>query len=88
VLVVSDANLRRYGIPTSALASAMAAPATGGTNGKVSTHCVLIGQLGREAERLVEALPPGRAHLCMKTEEMVGVFRDVLRQEIEAGGRQ
>lgn len=45
VIIFSDANLRRYGIPPSALAKSLI------SNPRVNAFIIFIGSLGNEAER-------------------------------------
>ena len=45
VVIFSDANLRRYGIPPSAMANAVM------SNPQINAFVIFIGSLGNEAER-------------------------------------
>ena len=45
VVIFSDANLNRYGIPSSAVANALM------SNPRVNAYIIFIGSLGNEAER-------------------------------------
>ncbi|CAE7947449.1 unnamed protein product [Symbiodinium sp. KB8] len=80
VIVVSDANLRRYGIQPQSLARALSAHVADG----VDAHYVAIAQFGREGEALAEALPRGRGHVCEDPRELPGVLRRVLMQRADA----
>lgn len=61
VFLVSDANLRRYGIQTRDLALAMS------PSGEKTTqvHTIFIASIGDEAVRLQNELPLGRGHVCL-----------------------
>jgi len=60
VFLVSDANLRRYGITTRELAEAMTPQGT-----KAAVHCIFIASFGDEAVRLQQELPLGKGHVCL-----------------------
>lgn len=74
VIVVSDANFRRYGISTKMLTAAMT------KDPRVQVHLVLIASLGDEAEKTARALPDGQCHVCdgSSSTDLVGVFKDIL----------
>ena len=74
VCVVSDANLRRYGIAPSELAKAMNASPL------VKTFVVFIASVRDEAEELVRELPFGRAKVCLETSDLPHVMRDILAE--------
>ena len=74
VVVLSDANLQRYGITATALRMAM------DRDPRVATYVLFIGSLGEQAQRLVEQLPVGRAFLCMDPSTLPGVFQHILAQ--------
>ncbi|KAG5885894.1 hypothetical protein JTB14_019153 [Gonioctena quinquepunctata] len=61
LVVLSDANLQRYGIPPAKLAQAMS------SKSNVSSYAVFIGSLGDQAQKLTERLPAGRAFICNDT---------------------
>ncbi|KAI9184411.1 hypothetical protein H9P43_003464 [Blastocladiella emersonii ATCC 22665] len=69
VIVISDANLRRYDIAPRSVARALT---IGGND--VHAAMVLIGTLGREAEELKRALPPGKAFLAETTQHLPTVL--------------
>lgn len=74
VLVVSDANFRRYGISTKRLSQVMK------RDPRVQVHLILIASLGDEAEKTAAALPDGQCHVCdgSSSTDMVGVFKNIL----------
>ncbi|KAH9251039.1 hypothetical protein BASA81_011099 [Batrachochytrium salamandrivorans] len=71
VIVVSDANLRRYGIAPSELAKEM-------KSAKVKTHVVFIASVRDEAEVWARELPLGRAKVCLETSDLPHIMRDIL----------
>jgi hypothetical protein len=74
VIVVSDANFRRYGISSKRLTQAMT------RDPRVQVHLVLIASLGDEASKTARALPDGQCHVCdgSSDEDLVGVFKNIL----------
>jgi hypothetical protein len=64
VILVSDANLARYGIPTSAVAKAL------NSNPEVQAAVIFVGSLGVEAQRIVKDLPVGKAFVAMETTQV------------------
>lgn len=78
VIAISDANLERYGIHPRELAKIMEA---GGQNG-VKAHCIFIASLGKEAEEIKRVLPVGRGHVCMQTNELPRVVRNILSTQV------
>ena len=72
VFVLSDANLERYGIRPSAFADALT------SHPKVNAHACFLASLGGAAERLKDALPPGKASVCLDASELPNAFRSML----------
>jgi len=72
VFVLSDANLERYGIRPADFASALTA------HPKVNAHACFLASLGGAAERLTNALPPGKASVCLDASELPTAFRALL----------
>lgn len=72
VIVVSDANLRRYGIPASELGRRLIA------SPDVEAHALFIASFGEEAQRLKRELPPGRGHVLLDMSQLPNVFREIL----------
>ena len=72
VFVLSDANLERYGIRPSDLAKELTA------HPKVNAHACFLASLGGAAERLKEALPPGKASVCLDAADLPTAFRSLL----------
>jgi hypothetical protein len=78
VIAISDANLRRYGIPPRHLAKIL----DDGNAHNVKAYCVFIGTLGDEADELKRELPVGRGHVCMQTSELPRIIRNVLTTNV------
>jgi len=78
VVVVSDANLRRYGISGSELGDRLV------KDPKVNAHAILIGSFGNQAEILKKELPPDRGHIVNDTGQLPTLFRDILLNTLAA----
>jgi nanoRNase/pAp phosphatase (c-di-AMP/oligoRNAs hydrolase) len=76
VIVISDANLKRYGIAPSALAKEM------NKVDNVKTHVVFIASVREEAEVWAKELPLGRAKVCLETSDLPHVVRDILTDSV------
>nr|XP_023019766.1 von Willebrand factor A domain-containing protein 8-like [Leptinotarsa decemlineata] len=76
LVVLSDANLQRYGIPPAKLAQAMSAKPN------VSSYAVFIGSLGDQAERLTQRLPAGRAFICNDTSELPQILKQIFSSSV------
>jgi len=76
VFLVSDANLRRYGIRTQDLAAAMR---PGGTN-TTHAHSIFIASIGDEAARLQKELPLGLAHVCLDPTRLPATFKQIFAE--------
>ena len=63
VLVVSDANLKRYRIEPEEVSSLL-------RQKDVHAHLILIGSLGEEADKLASAIPNGRAQVCFDSGDL------------------
>ena len=79
VFIVSDANLARYGIPATALASAVDDE---GGEGGVKPFVVMLASFGDEADEVMDAVGVGSAFLCEEPGEVVDVFRQVVRSTL------
>ena len=78
VFVVSDANLRRYGIPVSALAKAAT------SHPDVRTYSIFIASMGDEAQRTVDGMPPGTAFAALDTEKLPSIFQRIFASHFSA----
>ncbi|KAJ3411077.1 hypothetical protein HDV05_002776 [Chytridiales sp. JEL 0842] len=74
VILLSDANLARYGIRPSSITGVLQKGEGKGVLGVV----VFIGSLGREAEVLARELPVGKGFVCMQTSEVPRVIGGIL----------
>jgi len=72
VFVVSDANLRRYGIPPQALGAHLV------SDPKVKAYAIFIASLGEEAERIKRELPMGKGFVVFDTADLPNMFREIL----------
>lgn len=71
VLVVSDANLDRYGIRPARIGELLAA------DPRVKAHAIFIASLADEAERIKRQLPAGRGHVCLDTADLPRTFQQI-----------
>ncbi|KAI8437077.1 hypothetical protein MSG28_010437 [Choristoneura fumiferana] len=71
VLILSDANLRRYGIPPEQLGSILT------SDPRVQAHVIFIGSLGDEANSLLRSLPVGHAHVCMDVASLPHIMQQI-----------
>ncbi|CAH0553600.1 unnamed protein product [Brassicogethes aeneus] len=76
LVVLSDANLQRYGIPPSQLAAALTAKPN------VSAYVVFIGSLGDQAERITQKMPAGRAFICSDTSELPHILKQIFTSSV------
>lgn len=71
VIVLSDANLERYGIEPSKFAQVLT------TNSQVNAFAIFIGSLGDQADRLQRTLPAGRSFIAMDTKEIPQILQQI-----------
>ncbi|KAM4700318.1 von Willebrand factor A domain-containing protein 8 [Discoglossus pictus] len=71
VIVLSDANLERYGIPASRFAQALT------VNPQVNAFAIFIGSLGDQADRLQRTLPAGRSFVAMDTKQIPQILQQI-----------
>eukprot|EP00040_Diaphanoeca_grandis_P037065 m.239589 g.239589 ORF g.239589 m.239589 type:complete len:1870 (-) comp33748_c0_seq3:356-5965(-) len=71
VIVLSDANLDRYGIHPRHLGNALV------KENNTKAFCIMIGSLGDQATRLKENLPAGRGFVCMDMEELPKILKRI-----------
>ncbi|XP_045461527.1 von Willebrand factor A domain-containing protein 8 [Harmonia axyridis] len=76
LVVLSDANLQRYGIPASKLASTLT------SSPKVSAYAIFIGSLGNQAEMLTEKLPVGRSFICTDVSELPHILKQIFSSSL------
>ncbi|KAJ3011525.1 UNVERIFIED_CONTAM: hypothetical protein HDU68_001637, partial [Siphonaria sp. JEL0065] len=73
VIILSDANLKRYGISAHELSGILE------SDGRVQAAIVFIGSLGNEATNLVKQLPCGKAFLAMDTSKVPGIMKEMFQ---------
>ncbi|XP_030642749.1 von Willebrand factor A domain-containing protein 8 [Chanos chanos] len=71
VVVLSDANLERYGISPDRFARALT------SNPQVNAFAIFIGSLGDQAERLQRTLPAGRSFVAMDTKQIPQILQQI-----------
>lgn len=71
VFAVSDANWKRYGIHPRDITEALMG------NAKVHAFIIFIASFGEEAEGLQPLLPVGRSFLCLDTDKLPSIFRQM-----------
>ncbi|KAJ3023473.1 hypothetical protein HKX48_002900 [Thoreauomyces humboldtii] len=72
VLVMSDANLKRYGIQPATLGKIIE------TDPRVNCAMLFIGSFGEEAAMLTRTLPPGKAFVALRTPDIPKILREIL----------
>lgn len=76
VVVLSDANLQRYGISPTKLANTLMAQE------KVSAYAIFIGGLGDQAERLTKSLPAGRGFICTDLSKLPQILKQIFSSSV------
>ncbi|VDO95662.1 unnamed protein product [Heligmosomoides polygyrus] len=71
VVLISDANLDRYGISPKDLVKIM------NKDDSVSSFIILIGSLGLQAQRLQSSLPVGKAFVCENTADLPKIMQNI-----------
>ncbi|XP_041921214.1 von Willebrand factor A domain-containing protein 8 isoform X1 [Alosa sapidissima] len=71
VVVLSDANLERYGISPDRFARILT------INPQINAFAVFIGSLGDQAERLQRMLPSGRSFVAMDTKQIPQILQQI-----------
>ena len=77
--VISDANLRRYGIAPEELGEVLVA------DRRVKAHAIFIATMGDEAERILHALPPGRGFVCLDSAALPSTLKEIFSTELWGG---
>lgn len=76
VILLSDANLDRYGIRPSELAKALTSEAS------VNTYAIFIGSLGDQAISLTRALPAGRSFVCLDLKKIPQILQQIFTSAV------
>ncbi|XP_064349192.1 von Willebrand factor A domain-containing protein 8 isoform X3 [Camelus dromedarius] len=71
VIVLSDANLSRYGIHPARFAQILT------SNPQVNAFAIFIGSLGDQATRLQRTLPAGRSFVAMDTKDIPQILQQI-----------
>ncbi|EDV28824.1 uncharacterized protein TRIADDRAFT_52086 [Trichoplax adhaerens] len=71
VIILSDANLERYGLNAAKLGAMMS------SDPRVNVFFIFIGSLGNQAERLKKKLPAGHAFVCMNTKDIPQILQQI-----------
>nr|XP_004650824.2 von Willebrand factor A domain-containing protein 8 [Jaculus jaculus] len=71
VIVLSDANLSRYGIHPAKFAQALT------SDPQVNAFAIFIGSLGDQAARLQKTLPAGRSFIAMDTKDIPQILQQI-----------
>jgi len=48
------------------------------SEGGVKSHCIFIASFGDEADEIKRELPAGRGHVCMSTQDLPMIIRNIL----------
>ncbi|KAK4880988.1 hypothetical protein RN001_004307 [Aquatica leii] len=76
VVILSDANLQRYGISPVKLSKALT------SSDKVNAYAVFIGSLGDQAERLTQSLPIGRSFICTDVSTLPQILNQIFSSSV------
>lgn len=71
VIVLSDANFDRYGIPPRRFGQILR------SNDKVNAYAIFIGSLEDQADQLIKELPMGHAFACMDTTSLPQILQQI-----------
>ncbi|XP_044576312.1 von Willebrand factor A domain-containing protein 8 [Cotesia glomerata] len=71
VVVFSDANLERYGIPPQRLGQLLTSCP------EVNAYVIFIGSLGDQATRVIQKMPSGRAFICMDLQNIPRILQQI-----------
>lgn len=71
VVILSDANLERYGIPPKRFAMTLT------EEPKVNAYAIFIGSLGDQATRLTKQMPAGRAFVCLDLKNIPQILQQI-----------
>ena len=76
VIMLSDANLERYGIRPKVLADVFA------SQPDVRSYAIFIGSLGNQADRLTKALPAGQSFTCLDLQKLPQILQQIFTSSI------
>ncbi len=75
LLIISDANLKRYQISADDLAPLQSRD--------INSYLILIGSLGDEAHELAKAIPNERARVCFKSSDLPLIIKRIVTQHFK-----
>ncbi|PSN51375.1 von Willebrand factor A domain-containing protein 8, partial [Blattella germanica] len=76
VVILSDANLERYGIPPERFSAAL------NSDSRVNAYAIFIGSLGDQATRLTGKLPAGRAFVCLDLKDIPQILQQIFSASV------
>ncbi|XP_011645711.1 von Willebrand factor A domain-containing protein 8 [Pogonomyrmex barbatus] len=76
VVILSDANLERYGISSERFARLLM------SNADVNSYAIFIGSLGDQATRLMKKMPSGRAFVCMDLKNIPRILQQIFAASV------
>jgi MoxR-like ATPase len=77
VIVTSDSNLGRYGLSLGDLSDILVK-----TDSRVNSTVLFIGSAGEEAKTLQNHLPPGKSYVCLTTESVPNIIKEIFTSTI------
>lgn len=77
LIILSDANLKRYGISPKEMANVME------SDERVNVAVIFIGTLWNEAKELTSEIPAGKGFVALNTEEIPRIMKDIFEAFIE-----
>lgn len=77
VIMLSDANLSRYGIAPKKLSDALTCEEP-----KVQAYSIFIGSLGEEADRISQSMPTGRSFVCMDLSKLPQIMKQIFESSV------
>ena len=79
--LVSDANLRRYGISPHELAAHMSEGGEAADDAAIRSYAIFLASIGDEADQIKRGLPRGRGFTCFDTTALPALFRSIFTAE-------
>ncbi|XP_024941330.1 von Willebrand factor A domain-containing protein 8 isoform X2 [Cephus cinctus] len=76
VVVLSDANLERYGISPTRFVKVLT------SNPDVNAYAIFIGSLGDQAARLTSKMPSGRGFVCMDLQNIPRILQQIFTASV------
>ncbi|XP_034940681.1 von Willebrand factor A domain-containing protein 8 [Chelonus insularis] len=76
VVVLSDANLERYGIPPEKFGKLLTSCP------EVNAYAIFIGSLGDQADRVMKKMPSGRAFVCMDLQNIPRILQQIFAASV------